>query len=153
MSHHSYSITDRRFSFDVYRLPDFPGGSAYYTVWDFFPPAYSCPWDIQRVGRFADGGKWVCGMSKYEEREDKPTIIYSFGVEQDSAFEEAMLERTNAEVFAYDFTVDDVRCSGCCEACCSNIFRRVWLANHNHTSLGCNSGRNIETVHTLVRLG
>ncbi|KAI9815409.1 MAG: hypothetical protein M1832_005479 [Thelocarpon impressellum] len=93
--------------FDRQRLPDFPGGSAYYTVWDFFPPAFSCPWDIQRVGRFADGGKWVCGMSRYEEREVETTIIYSFGVEQDSAFEEAMLSRTNAEIFAYDFTVDD----------------------------------------------
>ncbi|KAI9681227.1 MAG: hypothetical protein M1817_002509 [Caeruleum heppii] len=92
--------------FDGQRLPGFPGGGAYYTIWDFFPPSYSCPWDIQRVGRFADGGKWVCGLSKYEEEKERNLVIYSFGVEQDSAFEEAMLSKTNAEIFAYDFSVD-----------------------------------------------
>lgn len=79
-----------------------------YTVWDFFPAVWTCPWDIQRVGRLGDGGKWVCGMSKYEERTAEPTIIYSFGVNGESTFEAEILDRTNAELFAFDFSVDDV---------------------------------------------
>ena len=35
-------------------------------LWDYFPASWSCPHDVQRVGRLGDGGKWVCGMSVYE---------------------------------------------------------------------------------------
>ncbi|KAI9669526.1 MAG: hypothetical protein M1817_004645 [Caeruleum heppii] len=91
------------------KIPFFPMdfNTAPYVVWDFFPSTWSCPWDIQRIGRLGDGGKWVCGMSRYEEREDNATIIYSFGVNDESTFEAEMLQRTNAEVFAYDYSVDD----------------------------------------------
>ena len=94
-------------------MPFFPAqtldnfGKYPYTIWDLFPAVWSCPWDIQRIGRLGDGGKWVCGMSQYEKRVDKPTIIYSFGVNDDSTFEEEMLRRTNAELFAFDYSVDD----------------------------------------------
>lgn len=34
-----------------------------------------------------DGGKWVCGMSVYENLPaDTPCVIYSFGVKDDSSF-------------------------------------------------------------------
>lgn len=34
-----------------------------------------------------DGGKWVCGMSVYEKLPvEKPCVIYSFGVNDDSSF-------------------------------------------------------------------
>lgn len=92
--------------FPAQTLPAF--GEYPYTVWDFFPAVWSCPWDIQRVGRLGDGGKWVCGMSKYEERTDAPTIIYSFGVNGESTFEEEILDRTNAQLFAFDYSVNDV---------------------------------------------
>lgn len=29
-----------------------------FTVWDFFPPAFNCPHEMERVGRLGDGGKW-----------------------------------------------------------------------------------------------
>ncbi|KAH9985003.1 hypothetical protein F4779DRAFT_322306 [Xylariaceae sp. FL0662B] len=77
-----------------------------YAAWDFFPPTYSCPWDIQRVGRLGDGGKWICGMSKYELVASRPLIIYSFGVGDDSSFEAEMLARTNTEIYAFDFTTE-----------------------------------------------
>ena len=55
-----------------------------------------------------DGGKWVCGMSRYEESSRKQScIIYSFGVQEESSFEDEMLSRTQCEVFAYDFSVVD----------------------------------------------
>ena len=91
--------------FPAQTLNDF--NTSPYTVWDFFPATWTCPWDIQRVGRLGDGGKWVCGMSKYEERTESPTIIYSFGVNGESTFEDEILRRTNAELYAYDYSVDD----------------------------------------------
>lgn len=79
-----------------------------YTIWDFTPASYGCPHDIQRVGRMGDGGKWVCGMSLYESLPaSRPCIIYSFGVRDESSFENEMLSRTNCQVWAYDFSVVD----------------------------------------------
>ncbi|MDI1488011.1 MAG: hypothetical protein OHK93_007285 [Ramalina farinacea] len=118
-----------------------------YVVWDFFNPSYTCPWDMERIGQLGDGGKWVCGLSKYiefsemaesgegasatssssstkglskkteEDGEDgdgaeeddgkhgDKLVVYSFGVRDDSSFEEVMLSETNAEVVAVDFSV------------------------------------------------
>lgn len=121
-----------------------------YVVWDFFNPSYTCPWDMERIGQLGDGGKWVCGLSKYiefsemaesgegasatssssstkglskkteEDGEDgdgaeeddgkhgDKLVVYSFGVRDDSSFEEVMLSETNAEVVAVDFSVGSV---------------------------------------------
>jgi hypothetical protein len=63
---------------------------------------------MERIGRMGDGGKWVCGMSKFvASSKVKPCIIYSFGVRDESSFENEMLSRTNCEVWAYDFSVVD----------------------------------------------
>jgi len=75
-----------------------------YSVWDLIPASYNCPFDVERIGRMGDGGKWVCGMSKYEKN-TKPCIIYSFGIQNESSFEQEMLERTNCEIWGYDFSV------------------------------------------------
>ncbi|KAH6677915.1 methyltransferase domain-containing protein [Plectosphaerella plurivora] len=79
-----------------------------YTVWDFMPATYSCPWHMERVGRMGDGGKWVCGMERYEEfPANRECVVYSFGVRDESSFEQEILSRTNCVVWAYDFTVVD----------------------------------------------
>jgi hypothetical protein len=106
--------------------------------------SYNCPWEIERVGKMGDGGKWMCGMSRYEKNH-KPCIIYSFGTSTNSPSastikltnfpnrrpervefryfasiptlqtsttkanprpEQEMLERTNCEIYGYDFSVD-----------------------------------------------
>ncbi|APA07001.1 predicted protein [Sclerotinia sclerotiorum 1980 UF-70] len=113
--------------FPAQKLSDF--SNTPYTIWDFFPASWTCPHDIQRVGRLGDGGKWVCGMSLYEkhktpstsksasnkksEKEEKQEkenkdgiIIYSFGVNDESTFEEEMLSRVpTSQIHAYDFSV------------------------------------------------
>jgi len=46
---------------------------------------------MERIGRMGDGGKWVCGMSLYEEiPAEKPCVIYSFGVQTESSFGECL---------------------------------------------------------------
>ncbi len=87
-------------------------GSTYfsypYTVWDFTPASWPCPHEMERIGRMGDGGKWVCGMSRIEAMsQTRPCIIYSFGVQNESSFENEMLTRTKCEVWAYDFSVVD----------------------------------------------
>lgn len=79
-----------------------------YTAWDFTPASYGCPHEMERIGRMGDGGKWVCGMSKFvASSKVKPCVIYSFGVRDESSFENEMLSRTDCEVWAYDFSVVD----------------------------------------------
>lgn len=57
-----------------------------WSIWDFFPASYNCPFEMQRVGAMGDGGKWVCGMSKYIANKAKPCVIYSFGINHESSF-------------------------------------------------------------------
>jgi len=86
------------------------GGPNYFTypysVWDLVPASYNCPFEVERIGRMGDGGKWVCGMSRYEKSKT-PCIIYSFGVQNESSYEQEMLERTNCRVWGYDFSVSE----------------------------------------------
>ncbi|OLN92798.1 hypothetical protein CCHL11_06696 [Colletotrichum chlorophyti] len=102
------------FGGDATKVPLFPAtdagtyGRTPYTVWDFVPASYGCPHEMERVGRMGDGGKWVCGMSKYVNfPHDRDCVVYSFGVRDESSFEEEMLSRTKCSVWAYDFSVVD----------------------------------------------
>ncbi|KAG4428980.1 hypothetical protein IFR05_015533 [Cadophora sp. M221] len=76
-----------------------------YSVWDLVPASWNCPYEVERIGRMGDGGKWVCGMSRYEKK-SRPCVVYSFGVQNESSFEQEMLERTNCEIWGYDFSVE-----------------------------------------------
>ncbi|PGH14357.1 hypothetical protein AJ80_05947 [Polytolypa hystricis UAMH7299] len=76
-----------------------------YNIYDFVYPAFNCPHDVERVGRVGDGGKWVCGMTRYEANKDRPCVVYAFGVNDDSSFENEILRRTNCEIWGYDYTV------------------------------------------------
>ncbi|KAL4733459.1 hypothetical protein BDV11DRAFT_175678 [Aspergillus similis] len=87
----------------------FPDGYIYpYNIWDFTPPSFFCPHDLERVGSLGDGGKVFCGMSRYERESLGPSsaangapelIVYTFGISGDSSFEAALLERTNALIW------------------------------------------------------
>lgn len=79
-----------------------------FSIWDFLPASFNCPWEIERVGRLGDGGKWVCGMSRYEAMsKSRPCVIYSFGIQYESSFEEGFLERTHCEIWGYDYSVSN----------------------------------------------
>ena len=71
-----------------------PKNREFYTLWDFFTPAFNCPHEVERIGILGDGGtvphllapnqnllscegKWVCGLNRIARK--KGCTIYSFG--------------------------------------------------------------------------
>ncbi|KJA26572.1 hypothetical protein HYPSUDRAFT_63847 [Hypholoma sublateritium FD-334 SS-4] len=83
--------------------PDVPPWPPY-TVWDFFPAAYNCPHEVERLGALGDGGKWVCGLSRVAQKAD--CVVYSFGINLESSFEAEILAGTaHCAVYGYDFSV------------------------------------------------
>ncbi|KAF9809787.1 hypothetical protein IEO21_07262 [Rhodonia placenta] len=82
----------------------FPPRDDFYTLWDFFIPAYQCPHRVERIGALGDGGKWVCGFERVARQPH--CVIYSFGVNNESSFEAALLRAApGCEVWGYDFSV------------------------------------------------
>ncbi|TFY70718.1 hypothetical protein EVG20_g2297 [Dentipellis fragilis] len=96
----------RKFGPNPREIVSFPPDKApwpAYTVWDFFPPAFSCPHTVERIGALGDGGKWLCGIDRLQEKPD--CIIYSVGSAASASFEAELLARTrHCQVWAYDFT-------------------------------------------------
>lgn len=69
--------------------------------------SFTCAEGLERthmaVSTEWDGGKWLCGMRNLLQRKD--CIIYSFGSNGETDFEENMLKRTNCKVFTFDPTL------------------------------------------------
>ncbi|KAJ7081324.1 methyltransferase domain-containing protein [Mycena belliarum] len=85
-------------------VESFPTHGEFYTLWDFFPPAYQCPHRVQRIGQLGDGGKYLCGLALVAAQ--PACVVYSFGINSDSSFEADLLQRApRCEVFGYDFSV------------------------------------------------
>ncbi|KAF8172559.1 methyltransferase domain-containing protein [Mycena galopus ATCC 62051] len=77
-----------------------------YSLWDFYQPAFSCPFPVYRVGTMGDGGKWVCGLDRAIKH--KNCVIYSMGVERQSSFEQEVLRESKAcQVYGFDFSVSE----------------------------------------------
>ncbi|KAF7302817.1 Methyltranfer-dom domain-containing protein [Mycena kentingensis (nom. inval.)] len=76
-----------------------------YALWDWYVPAFSCPFPVYRVGVLGDGGKFICGIERVLK--SKPDcIVYSMGVEQKSSFEQEILHMgRRCQVFGFDFSV------------------------------------------------
>ena len=108
------------FCFSLDHFSEFDPWDSWMSWWSYFPAAFDCPFDVQRVGNFGDGGKWVCGLrlleaAKEEEegaegdehpKSHRPCVVYSFGVATESSFEEELLRRTDCEIWAFDGSVD-----------------------------------------------
>ncbi|CUA72614.1 hypothetical protein RSOLAG22IIIB_10182 [Rhizoctonia solani] len=87
----------------VVPYPELASGKAY-TLWDFFPPSFDCPYETTRLGTMGDGGKWICGLSRLMEKPD--CVVYSAGISTDSSFEADILRKTQCQVFGFDFSVN-----------------------------------------------
>jgi hypothetical protein len=87
------------------QIQAYPTSGSPYTIWDFFIPSFQCPHHVERIGTLGDGGKWVCGIERIAKQEK--CVIYSFGINGESSFEAAMLDRApGCEVWGYDFSVN-----------------------------------------------
>ena len=74
-------------------------------VWvDPFRDFYRCPGITEKVGALSDGGKWVCGVDTLLQRPD--CVIYSFGSNGDTSFEEVLLQTTKCSVWTFDPTLN-----------------------------------------------
>lgn len=69
-------------------------------IWFLYEPLWACP-DIELVGNFHDGVKWVCGLRRMR----KGCIVYSFGSNGDDQWESDILKKTSCEVFTFDPTM------------------------------------------------
>ena len=80
------------------------GAKATY-LWDFFPPAWNCPYR-ERLGRFSEGGKVVCNVDALKIQNN--AVVYSYGVRDDISFELDLAARTNVSIYAFDPTVESL---------------------------------------------
>jgi len=76
-------------------------------IWDLFYTTFNCPHQLSRLGRLGDGGKWVCGVSHLRAKKKTGCIIYSFGINGDTSFENDILNKTSCTLRAFDHTVDE----------------------------------------------
>ncbi|KAH8077513.1 methyltransferase domain-containing protein [Cristinia sonorae] len=85
----------------------FPSNGQFYTLWDFFLPAFQCPHRVERIGNLGDGGKWMCGFDRVARQRD--CVIYSFGLNGEVSFEAELLSRApNCQIWGYDFSVSSI---------------------------------------------
>jgi len=90
--------------YDVVMFPPDKDPWPAYTIWDFFPAIFNCPHEVERIGHMGDGGRWICGVSRVEDKPD--CIIYSFGFTWETSFEQEILEHTSGcQIWGYDWTV------------------------------------------------
>ena len=73
-------------------------------IWELYTPYWPC-FDLERVGRAGDGGKWVCGMSALEAAGPDECVIYSYGVRTETSFEIELSQRTRCQIRAFDPSV------------------------------------------------
>ncbi|KAF7294001.1 Methyltranfer-dom domain-containing protein [Mycena kentingensis (nom. inval.)] len=81
-----------------------PPRTQFYVLWDFFIPAFTCPFPMYRVGTLADGGKWVCGLDRVLHNRRRP-IVYSLGYQTPaySSFEQDILQRSpELKIYGFD---------------------------------------------------
>ncbi|KAK4234483.1 hypothetical protein C8A03DRAFT_47198 [Achaetomium macrosporum] len=92
------AVEDRKEMVEASGERAFPDGYIFpYNVWDFARPSFFCPHDLERA---ASPGPSAATNPAPE------LIFYSFGVNDDSSFEAALLKRTNAKIWGYDYRVN-----------------------------------------------
>ena len=67
---------------------------------DDYEPHWNCASRERLPARAGDGPKWVCGLDTFK---DSKPLVYSFGSDGDTQFEEGVLERTHSpDIYIFD---------------------------------------------------
>lgn len=71
-------------------------------------PSFTCLHE-RRIGRWGDGGKWVCDPHRIVVKQDKSCLVYSVGSNNDFTFEEAVLKyiSMDCEIHIFDPTIGE----------------------------------------------
>ncbi|KAJ7816176.1 hypothetical protein B0H13DRAFT_2351202 [Mycena leptocephala] len=122
-------------------------------LWDFFIPAFSCPFPMSRVGIFAEGGKWVCGLDRVLQHRPNP-IIYSLNHETPSysSFEQDILERSpGVQIYAFDADATPEAASAWPwgEADVTTDFLRSRV-QFNHFSIADPTAKTYQSLHSVM---
>lgn len=73
--------------------------------WDYFLPAYNCPLK-EKIGidrQLGDNGKWLCGVRSLLQKDN--CVVYSFGSNGETTFEQDLLRKTKCDVHVFDPTL------------------------------------------------
>jgi len=64
----------------------------------YYEPSFNCEFE-QRIGKYYDGGKWVCDPQKIfsQTQDGKPCLVYSIGSAGDYSFEQAVTASISAK--------------------------------------------------------
>ena len=115
---------------------------------DPFRDFYHCPAPVEKIGSLSDGGKWVCGMDTLLQRPG--CVVYSFGCNGDTAFEEAILKYTPCSVFTFDPTLNDTQRARVA-AVPAIHFAAIGLSNADGEVVIKGKPCPVRTLHTLMQ--
>lgn len=78
--------------------PNLPGkyGNVMWS-WDVAKPTMQCS-TLSRIGKFGDGGKWMCDLQWLPE----PCVVYAYGVWGDVSWDEDLRAKTGCEMHLFD---------------------------------------------------
>jgi len=114
-------------------------------IWYLYEPLWACP-DIELVGDFHDGVKWVCGLRRLR----KGCVVYSFGSNGDDQFERDILQKTQCEVFTFDPTLDHEKENMLSQDVLKN-FHRVGLAEKDGVLKIDNKNRDVRNLKSIMK--
>mmetsp|Transcript_3434 Transcript_3434/g.12208 ORF Transcript_3434/g.12208 Transcript_3434/m.12208 type:complete len:296 (-) Transcript_3434:6869-7756(-) len=114
-------------------------------IWFLYEPLWACP-DIELVGNFHDGVKWVCGLRRMR----KGCIVYSFGSNGDDQFERDILKKTSCQVFTFDPTMSPGQEKILSPSVHRN-FQRIGLAEYDGTMEIGGIERDVRNLRTIMK--
>lgn len=114
-------------------------------IWFLYEPLYTCP-DLELIGNFHDGVKWVCGIRKMS----KDCIVYSFGSNGDDQFESDILKKTSCDVFTFDPTLSLEKERMLSRSVRKN-FRKVGLASYDGVMEIGGIERKVQSLKTIMK--
>jgi hypothetical protein len=115
---------------------------------DPFRDFYRCPGIVEKLGNLGDGGKWLCGVDDLLQRPG--CVVYSFGSNGDTSFEEAILERTACSVWTFDPTLSEEATAKVAAVPGLN-FTAVGIAEKDGSVELKGEARPVRTLHTLMQ--